>query len=234
MSLSNDFYLYARQGEQNRQRLGYYGAKVNVYQEGQPGEPGYIPADITTGLIDQVVVYPDLRTGLDVPGRSGGDALDFDNSLSIHGTTFPPGISAPMNVVVTAPDHTISTPTETLIDYDNLRNEDQGEVGTVTVELVIPPSNTSLIENLANLQPIDATFEYWNGSSYVAVEAVRRWDLANVITFDVTLDTDPVGQLKIRTTFGTEAVEGDYRYVVSMVANGVKRFTAQDDFAVSV
>jgi hypothetical protein len=234
MSLSNDFYCYARQGEILRQRLGYKGPYAITEQQGLPGDPGYVPADITTGLIDPVVIYPDERTGLDVPGRTGGEALDFDNSLSIHGTQFPPGISAPMDAVVTAPDHTISSPVETLIDFVNLRNEDQGTTGTVTAELVIPPTNTSLIENLANLQPIDATFEYWDGSAYQSVNAVRRWDLANVITFDVVLPSTPTGQLKIRTTFGTEAVEGNYRYVVSLEANGVKRFTAQDDFVVSV
>lgn len=249
MSLDNDFYCYARQSEQSRQRLGYKGAKVNTPQQGQPGDPGYVPADITTGLIDAVVIYPDLRTGLDLPGRSGGPAMDGDNSLSIAGTTFPPGISAPMGVVVTAPDHTISTPAETLIDFDNLRNEDQslpsapdpidvpeGErFGTVTIELVIPPTNTSLIENLANLQPVDASFEYWDEatSTYVAIVATRRWDLASVFSYETRLPNEPTGQFKIRTTFGTEAVAGNYRFVVTLEANGVKRFTAQDDFAVA-
>jgi len=210
MSLDNDFYDYARMGEQNRQRLGYKGPKVNQPQVGFYGEAGYIPADITTGLIDPVVVYPDYRTGLDLPGRSGGPAADFDNSLSIAGTRFPYGVSAPMVAVVTAPDHTIGSPFETLIDFNNLRNQDQGQIGTVTVELVIPPSNTSLIENLTNLQPPDAVFEYWDGAAYVIVVATRRWDLASVYSYDITL---PVGGIETLATLPVWMAADEFRVV---------------------
>jgi hypothetical protein len=239
MSLSNDFYSYARQGEQSRQRLGYKGPYAITEQQGQPGDPGYVPADITTGLIPAVVIYPDLGTGLDVPGRTGGPAKDFDNSLSIHGTTFPPGISAPMEADVTAPDHTTSTPVVTTVDFNNLRNDDQGTVGRVEVVLDIPPTNVSLIENLANLQTVDAAFEYWDGSTYVAATATRRWDLASVFDFEITLPSQPSGSLMIRTTFGADAVDGEYRFTFTLFGgidpndeddNGIKRFTSSDTF----
>ena len=227
MSLSNSFYDYARQGEKSRQRLGYKGVQVITYQEGQPGDVGYVASDTTVGVIDPVVIYPDFRTGLDMPGRSGGPALDNGNSLSIPGTQLPDGIAVPMEATVTAPDHTLTVASETILEFTNIRPTDEGETATVDVELFLP---STLVTGAGQPADTDVVVEYWDGATYQTATMTRRWDLVDTTSYEITLPAATAGSTKIRMTFGATAETGDYRAQFTLSVGGVKRVTAYDDF----
>lgn len=206
------FYTYAQLSEQLKLELTHFGVVVLQYQQGQPTDAtGYVPMDLTTGLIAPVI--NDIRVpdvDLDVPGRVGGRALDFGNSLTRpgDGTNYR---SAPMGVVVAAPNMSVTVNADTTIDYDNIRNEDRGE--TASVELVIVPPSTpvSLIENLASLVAISGTFSYTtDGLTWTPVTPTRRWDGATVFSFNITLDNDSEGQLQFRSNFDAASATGDY------------------------
>lgn len=226
--LSQDFHDFARLSELKKQRLTHQGVVVLQEQEGQYGEPGYVPSDLTVGLISPVVIYPDEKENTDIPGRTGGPALNFDNSLTREGSV--EYISAPMEVEVIAPDHTVTNPIVTQINFEKLRNSLQGETGTVTIEFTHRQS-----DNYDN-EHIDATFEYHDGTTWQTVDSddvTQRWDLFSVYSFDITLPSASSGTFQIRTTFANGNSVGGYEVYATLVADGVERFTASDLFDLS-
>lgn len=227
MALGQDFFDYARLSKTMQLRLKHKGPYAITEQVGQYGEPGYVASDLTVGLIDPVISYPDDRQDLDVAGRSNGPALSFDNSLSYPGSQND--ISAPMAITVVAPNHAHTVATETVVSFSGLRNSLRGETATVTAKLNVPREPVSLLENLSNIVPANATFKYHNGTSFVAVDGVRIWDGDSTITFDVTLPSAVSGTIRIESTFANTAGLGTYAWTVSAESGGTVLFADQTD-----
>lgn len=216
MSLSNAFYEYARLSKKNRQRLGYYGV-------------GFDPADATIGIKAPVIIYPDSRTGLDVPGKSGGPELDADNSFSYPGSNND--VAPPMTPDATIPAHTLDTWVASLVDYINVKPEDQGEVSTVTVFVLSRYVDSTTV---ARLVSGDILFEYWNGLAYVSVTPTFGWEGGAQISFSHTLPSAATGDLRFRTRFVSgNVVEADYEFYVKLEVAGEKRFEVLETVEVS-
>ena len=234
MALGQSFYDFGRLSNLKEQRIQHQGVVVVSQQVGLPTDStGYVGMDLTVGLIAPIIVYPIAGyvedQHHDSPGKIGGATLTFDNSLSYEGDTG--STPAPMVPTVTAPDHPRTTATITSCAFTNLRNADQGVTGTVNVEMIVDPTNTAVY---ADPDPILATFEYWNGSGWVAIVATQRWDLAEVFTYTITLPSAPTGTLQVRTTANVVDKLGGYIMAFELLTDGARRFIGTDAFDVTV
>jgi len=222
---SQAFYDYARLSEGQKQKMTHKGVIVLQAQVGQPGDVGYIARDTTVGLISAIISYPRSLDSGDLPGRTLGPLLDFDNSLSYGGSDN--NISAPMTMTITAPDHAVTVEGTTVVDYINIRNSDRSGTATINVELTIDPDDAVITD------AIPVTFKYNTGGVDTVVVATKRWDYAYVLSFDITLPATATGILNIKTLFGALAIASDYSWRVTMYIDDVKKTTAVDTFTVS-
>ena len=214
MSLSNAFYDYARLSRNQELRLGYKGVD---------------PVDGTVGYLAPEIVYPDLRTGLDVAGNMGGPELDGDNSLSYPGSGND--VAAPIVPDPTVPDHTLDSAVESLVDYTGVQPALQGETATVTVFVLSRYVDSSVV---AKLVSGDITMEYHDGSTWQSATPVFGWEGGAAIEFDHDLPASSAGQIRIRNTFNSgNVVEADYEVYVKAELEGVKLFEVLETMEVS-
>lgn len=235
------FFDYVRMSKQMKLYLPHKCVIVLQEQEGQPSDgTAYVPMDLTTGVCSPTIVSvrePELD--LDVPGRTGGRDINFDNSLTLEGdgTNYR---SAPMTATVVAPDAQIGVASDTIVSYTNIANSDRGESASVLLELEPDATPVSLIENLANLVSVDGTYSYSTdgGASWTAMTSSRRWDGVTVFNLTITLPNSVDGELQIRATYGTDAETGDYTWKVTFskddsVGNERRLVSAEDSFALT-
>ena len=214
---ARSYYDYCRWSKQMRQRMTWKGVKVLTYQQGQYGEAGYVAPDVTVGLIAPTVVYPDLRTGLDRPGYTGGPDIDHDNSLTIGGHS---NMAPPVTPDATIPDHTIGMRITNLIEYVNLTDNMLGRTATMTV-MVMSRNVTSVPPSDPTLAVGDVDFAYWDGSAFVAVTPTVSWEGALNISFNITLPAaayDGDFQFWARFNAGVVTTEYEYSIVASIAA----------------
>jgi len=227
---SRSFYDYARLSEQMRQRMYHKGVKVLVYQQGQYGDPGYVAPDVTVGIIDPIIVYPDLRTGLDVPGRTGGPEIDHDNSLTIPGHS---NMAAPVTPEATIPAHTVDSWIENLVEYINLTDDMLGDTATVTVT-TMSRNVTSVPPSVPSLEVGDVDFQYYNGSAWVSVTPTETWEGALQIEFSHVFPAAAYdGEIRFRARFNSGVVETEYEYTIKLDLDDAKLFEVYEQFDVS-
>lgn len=240
-SSCSTFYDYARLSKQMQLYLTHKGVIVVQGQVGQPTDAtGYIPMDLTTGLIAPSIT--DVRVpneDLDVPGRSNGRDINFDNSLTMagDGTNYR---SAPMDGTLVAPDAAVTVASVAIVSYTNIRNDARGDIANVLLELNPSRIPVSLIENLANLTYVPGTYRYSTngGSTWTAMTPIRRWDGVTTFELTVTLPSATDGELRIEATYGAAAVTGEYSWTATFsmddnIGNERTMFRAEDTFTLS-